>query len=145
MDNLAVAWLVCLARSSKATITVLALQPYLSLTDSQALYGHGLADWLWSDTPLGNQLRRLAGQPIHDDVQDWLQLQFLSESPERQIQQVVNDTQPDLIVIAADSADWWERRLLGELVNPLLHWADRPVLVAKPNMYGGEDKECQSS
>jgi hypothetical protein len=33
--------------------------------------------------------------------------------------------------MAADASDWWLRRLLGEVVNPLLHWADRPVLIAK--------------
>ena len=38
----------------------------------------------------------------------------------------------DLIVIAADPGDWWMRRLLRELIKPLLRWIDRPVLVTKP-------------
>jgi nucleotide-binding universal stress UspA family protein len=37
----------------------------------------------------------------------------------------------DLVVIAAESADWWSRRLVGELVPSLLRWASQPVLVAR--------------
>ncbi len=36
-----------------------------------------------------------------------------------------------LIVIAAEPTSGWERWLLGEVVAPLLRWADRPVLVAR--------------
>lgn len=38
----------------------------------------------------------------------------------------------DLIVMAADSPHWWQRRILGELIKPLLSWTDLPVLITKP-------------
>jgi nucleotide-binding universal stress UspA family protein len=120
------AWLRPLARPSRAIVTILALQPPIPTAAIQALYGRGLADWLETDTPLGQQLRGLVDGGIE------CQLRFQSESPAWQMQQEVAEVDPDLIVMAADPADWWERRLLGEWVNPLLSWADRPVLVARP-------------
>jgi hypothetical protein len=37
----------------------------------------------------------------------------------------------DLIVIATEPTNRLRRWMVGELVNPLLSWADRPVLIAK--------------
>lgn len=130
-DNKAVNWLVRLAQPSQAKVTVLALTP-----DSPVMYQraattmpHGLIDWLATDTPLGHQLRCITEQLSNWDIQG--RLRFRQGSPCDQIQQENADSDYDLIVIAADPDDWWQRRLLGEVVNPLLHKADRPVLVAK--------------
>ena len=59
-------------------------------------------------------------------------LRFHQGSPEQQIQSELEEENYDLIVIAADPADWWLRRVLGEVVNPLLRCRKRSVLVAKP-------------
>jgi nucleotide-binding universal stress UspA family protein len=130
-DNKAVDWLVQLAQPCHAITTVLALVP-----PSPAMYQraatympHGLMDWLATDTPLGRQLRRLARLLGNWEVEGTLR--FRQGSPLEQIQHEVAEGDYDLIVIAADPPDWWLRRLLGEVVNPLLHRADRPVLIAK--------------
>jgi nucleotide-binding universal stress UspA family protein len=130
-DNIAVDWLVRLAQPDKATVTVLALVPTSAVMYQHAAtyMPHGLVDWLTTDTPLGHQLRRITQQLANWEVEGTLR--FRQGSLERQIQSEVDAGDYDLIVIAADASEWWLRRLLGEVVNPLLHWADRPVLIAK--------------
>jgi nucleotide-binding universal stress UspA family protein len=130
LDNLAVSWVISLAQPSRATVTVLALQPPMSAMDTQALYGRGLSDWLETDTPLGGQLRRIVARLV-----DWEltgMLRFRHGLSGWQIKSEMAEGDYDLIIVAADPTNWWLRRLLGELVNPLLNWVDRPVLVAKP-------------
>lgn len=130
-DMMAAEWVARLAVPAETRVTVLAVQPPLSGVDSQALYNNGLPGWLNSQTPLGDQLRRIARRLDHTQIDPLLTLTILPGQPHRQIKQAVTNRQPDLIVISADAANWYERRLLGELVDPLLRWADRPVLVAK--------------
>lgn len=129
LDYPAVTWVAHLARLVQANIIVLVIQPYLSTANSRALYGEGVGTWLTSDTPLGQQLRHIAG--VSETVTKHIDLQFRGGSPEDQIWQAMAATQPDLIVVASEPVDWWERRILGELVRPLLCQTDRPVLVAK--------------
>jgi nucleotide-binding universal stress UspA family protein len=132
VDNPAIDWLVRLAEPSGAEVTVLALVLATSAVYQQALIQmpHGVSGWLISDTPLGAQLRQIAARL--DAWQIKGRLHFRQGPPERQIQQEAGQEAYDLIVIAADSANWWERRLFGNLVDDLLHWVDKPVLVAKP-------------
>lgn len=125
-DQAAVNWVLDLAQSSRAAVTVLAIQPPLSPMNIQAMYGQGLADWLMSETPLGLQLRRLFSRGLE------LTLRFRPGSAEQQIETEIRESQPDLIILAADPACWWSRRLFGKLVEPLLRRLDRPVLVVKP-------------
>ena len=120
-----------MARPSHARVTVLALVP-----PSPAMYQraatympHGLSDWLATDTPLGHQLRRIAQELTNWEVEGTLH--FRQGSPQQQIQSEISSGDCDLVIIAADPSDWWLRRLLGEVVNPLLHRIDRPVLIAK--------------
>lgn len=133
LDNVAVDWVIRLAQASGGAVTVLAVQPPLSGADSQALTGGGLSDWLTTDTPLGQQLRRIAQQLVTWEIQG--KLRFRQGLPEWQIKAEVAEGEPDLIILAADPDDWWLRRILGRLVGPLLDWADRPVLIAKPTMF----------
>lgn len=133
MDNAAVDWVIRLAQASGAAVTVLAVQPPLSGADSRALASGGLSDWLVTDTPLGQQLRRIAQQLVTWEIEG--KLRFRQGLPEWQIKAEVTEGEPDLIVLAADPEDWWLRRILGRLVGPLLDWVDRPVLIAKPTIF----------
>jgi len=129
MDGVAVRWVAGLGRASQAAVTVLVIQPPLSAVDSQALCR---ADWLASDTPLGRHLRQLT-----KGLENWQaegRLHFRPGLPGYQVKAEVTEGDPDLIIIATDPENWWLRRLVGEVVSPLLHWIDRPVLVAKPRM-----------
>lgn len=130
-DNLAVDWLVRLVQPSKALTTILALTPGSSASCQRAAttMPHGLADWLASDTPLGHQLRRISEQMMNWEIQG--RLRFRQGAPVEQIEQEITEEDYSLVIIAADPDDWWQRRLLGEVVNPLLHWINCPVLVAK--------------
>jgi len=51
--------------------------------------------------------------------------------PVAQIRNEVRAHVYDMSVIAAEPTSGWERWLMGEVVSPLLRWADRPVLVAR--------------
>jgi nucleotide-binding universal stress UspA family protein len=129
IDNPAIDWGVRLARPSGAAVTVLAVQPALSGLASRALAGAGLADWLTTETPLGYQLRQIAGELVDWEIEG--RLRFRDGSPAEQIRHEVGESEPDLIVIADDSPNWLMRRVPGPLIGPLLGWADRPVLVAR--------------
>jgi len=128
-DNIAVDWIVRLAQPSGASVTVLAVQPSMSGADSQALTGGGLSDWLATDTPLGQQLSRIAKQLVNWEIEG--KLRFRQGLPDWQVKTEINEGDYDLVVLAADPEDWWTRRILGRLVGPLLGWINRPVLIAK--------------
>lgn len=126
-DNCAVEWTIRLARPSRAAVAV---QPALATAQSDLLQMGGMLDWITTATPLGWQLRNL-----EFELDNWLvegKLRFRRGSLENQIRTEVTEGTYDLIVLAADPAEWWQRRIPGELVEPLLQWADRPVLIAKP-------------
>lgn len=132
-DDIAVDWIIRLAQPSKVAVTVLGLVPDMpAMCNQAARMQHGLADWLATDTPLGRQSRRMAQRLVNWETEGTLR--FRQGSPDRQIQREVTEVDYDLIVIADDHSSWWSRRLLGELVTPLLRWVDRPVLVAKPTI-----------
>jgi len=129
LDQAAVDWGVRLAEPSQATVAVLAVLPPTPAMYSQLLSGYDLAYWLTTETPLGRQVRQIARRLVNWEITGTLH--FRQGAPCHQIKREVAETQPDLIVIAADSPNWLLRRIPGQLVRPLLRWADRPVLIAK--------------
>ncbi|GAB4429644.1 MAG: hypothetical protein Kow0031_10240 [Anaerolineae bacterium] len=143
LDFAAASWVAHLARPISAEIAVLAVQPYLAAANCQAMFGQGIDTWLASDTPLGQQLRHILN--LSDTPPRRLQLQFRGGSPDRQVRQAVLETQPDLIVIAAETGYWCERRILGELVRPLLQQTRLPVLVAKFGFFPGRSANVHYS
>ena len=131
-DNVAVDWLLRLAQPDHTAVTVLVLGPEMSPVYRQAMIDmpSRLFEWFITSSPLGQQLYRIAGRLENWDVEE--HLRFHQGSPDQQIQREVEQEDYDLIVISADPCDWWLRRMLGEVVNPLLRWSERSVLVAKP-------------
>lgn len=130
LDEVAIDWLVPLAQASNAAVTVLLALPQAPPMYCRDLRQTDLTYWLTTDTPLGRQLRRISRCLINWDIR--LKLQFRPGLPREQIEHQVEEDNPDLIILAADSSNWWQRRIPGVLVEPLLQWIDRPVLVAKP-------------
>lgn len=131
-DNVAVDWAIRLAQPSQANVTVLAVVAHMPATcDHVTRMQQGIAQWLATDTTLGRQMRRIAQNLASWETRGTLR--FRQGPAETQIQREVVEGDHDLIVIAADPSSWWSRRLLGELVTPLLRCTNRPVLVAKPN------------
>jgi hypothetical protein len=52
-------------------------------------------------------------------------------APDQQIQMEVTEVDHDLIVIGAEPDGRLRHWYLGEVVAPLLRWADRPLLIAR--------------
>jgi nucleotide-binding universal stress UspA family protein len=130
LDEVALDWLIPLAQASLAAVTVLVVLPRGPVSYSRSLGCYGLTYWLATNTPLGGQLRQISQQLMNWEAR--LKLQFRSGLPNEQIEREVEEGDPDLIIMAADATNWWQRRIPGVLVEPLLQWIDRPVLVTKP-------------
>jgi nucleotide-binding universal stress UspA family protein len=90
----------------------------------------GLDVLLSPNTPSGNYLRYVAQQLKHWQIDGNLHLR--QGDPEWQIRDEVAEGNYDLVVIGAEPRGRFYRRLLGELVTPLLRWIDRPLLIARP-------------
>lgn len=130
-DDEAVDWMVRLAQPSSAAVTVLAVVPPLpAMYHDMARMEQGLAALLATDTALGRQMRRVARRLVNWEIEGTLRLR--QGPPDWQIRREVAEGDYDLIAIAAEPHGPWLRRLLGEVIGPLLRCADRPVLIAKP-------------
>jgi nucleotide-binding universal stress UspA family protein len=57
-------------------------------------------------------------------------LSLQSGEPDEQIRAGVAETDPDLVIIAAETHPRLVRFVYGEIVAPLLRWVDRPLLIA---------------
>lgn len=129
-DEGALAWVERLARRSGAAVTLLPIVPPFP-----AMYREGilvptaldvlLANQTVAAECLGRYARRLRQRRIRGTL-----YQHTGE-PQHQIRQAVAEANHDLIALAAEPYSRLERWWLGELVGPLLKWADRPVLIAK--------------
>ena len=126
-DDEAVDWVVRLARPSGAAVTVLAMaSPALTMYHAMARIEQGLSALLTQDTTLGLQTRRVARRLANWEIEGTLRLR--QGAPDWQIRLEMAEGHHDLIVVAAEAYDG----LPGGVISPLLRWADRPVLIAKP-------------
>jgi nucleotide-binding universal stress UspA family protein len=131
MDDTAVDWIVHLARPSGAAVTVLTIVPPMpAMYHGMAHMEQVLATLLAGSSPLSRQMHRTAQRLVDWEIKSTLRLR--QGSPEWQVSCEVAEGDYDLVVVAAEHHRQWLRWLLGELVGPLLHWTDRPVLIAKP-------------
>lgn len=128
-DDNAVEWVVRLAWHSGSRVTALAIVPPVP-----AMYGHrgrlgqGLPDLLTSGTALGQQMRRVARHLVAWEIESTLCL--CEGAPERQIRRVMAEGEYDLVAVAAGPHARPARWLAGDLTDSLLHWVDRPLLIA---------------
>lgn len=130
-DEAAVAWLSRLAKPGETAVTILPIVPSLP-----ALYrvgNHvqtGLDILLSPNTVSGQKLRCLAQQCMQQNIET--QIRLRQGEPNRQIQDEVEERNPDLVLIGAEPFGRFYHLLLGELIVPLLRWIDRPLLIAQP-------------
>ncbi len=139
-DEAAVDWVVRLAGPVAAAVTVLTWLLPQSPPGSQEAPPHpGLNTLLTTDTALGQQMHRLAQKLVNWEIQSTLRL--YQGWPDHQIRREVSAGDYDLIAIAAPPVTpardvappgWEGRSPADELVASLLHWANRPVLIARP-------------
>lgn len=129
-DEMAVQWAGRLVYGSGAELTILTVVPALPAMYS---FSHnvqaGLDVLLAPNTNSGCQLRQIAQQLAGWHVGGTLRLR--QGEPDWQIRLEVEEGDYDLVIIAAERNGRLHRWLVGDLVTPLLHWIDRPVLIAK--------------
>jgi len=138
-DQAAIDWTVHIAKSSNTTVTILPIIPPVPhMYDGVPAMRHSLPALLNTDTLLGRELRHLACRLVDWEIEGTLRLR--DEPPDWQVCNEVAEEDPDLIIIAAEPHNRLMRWLKGEMVNPLMCWADRPVLIAKPIIFDKEQK-----
>lgn len=130
-DETPLNWTLNLAKASDAFVTVLPIT-----IPVPGIYAHIQPDvptLLTTDCPLGRKMRWVAHRLADWEIEGSLRLR--NESPNDQIRCEVIEGDHDVIVIAAEPQNRLRGWIHGELVKPLLSWADRPVLVANPYIY----------
>jgi hypothetical protein len=128
-DDSALTWSIRFARPSRAAVTILPLLPAPPGMFAQMQTRHSIAELLARDYPLGAQLRRSAQQLAEWNIDGKLKLR--NEPPDQQVRCEVMEGNYDLIIVGAQTQNTISRWILGQLVNPLLQWADRPLLITK--------------
>ena len=141
-NEAALEWVGRLARPSGASVTVLVIVPPVPVMYNQLeRFRQGLTALLSADSALGREMRKIARHLADWDIEGTLRLR--QGPPGWQLRLSVAEGDYDLLIVGADSSNRWLRWLTGGQVNPLLRWADRPVLVAKPPPAKNEPiKEC---
>ncbi|MBN1318694.1 MAG: universal stress protein [Anaerolineales bacterium] len=131
-NETAFSWITRLARHTLAQVVILVVVPPVpAMYCSSRQMQPGLASLLSSNTALGTKLGTLARRLSDEGIEAALKLR--QGPPETQLRLEVDSTDPDLIVISGEPETSWKRWITGEQINPLLRWADRPVLIAKPS------------
>jgi nucleotide-binding universal stress UspA family protein len=129
-DDHATDWVLRLAASSGASVTVLAVVPTIpAMYHGLSRLEGGLAELLTSRTALGRQMRRVAKQLVDRRIEGKLRLR--EGAPAWEIRREAAEGGHDLVVVAATPLDGLKRRLLGELATSLLPVIERPLLIAK--------------
>jgi nucleotide-binding universal stress UspA family protein len=132
-NEASLAWVRTLAQEADTVVTALAVVPPIP-----DLYGnlpgmkHDIGQLLATGTPLGKEMRRVAQLLVDWRINGVLRLR---QGPiSREIRLEAQEGDYDLIVLCAETQDRLMHLVLGGLVNPLLRWADRPVLIAKSTL-----------
>ena len=125
-DEAVVDWVIRLAHYSQAAVTVLPLLPPVP-----QMYGplirYSLPCLLSSNDPLGIKMREIARRLKAEQVDGIFKLR--DGNPMEQIQCEVSDRKTDLVIIAAEPRNHVWRWLIGEVINNIRVWCDRPILI----------------
>jgi nucleotide-binding universal stress UspA family protein len=128
-DRSAIEFAFCLASRCDASLITLAAVPDIpAFYRSYAKVQLGLPTLFQLNTEPGHQLReilhRMSLHGLNGDIQ------ACESEPYQHIKKIVKFSDPDLIVISQEPYSRLWRLLFGEIVQPLLRWIDRPVLIA---------------
>jgi nucleotide-binding universal stress UspA family protein len=129
-DDDATDWVLRLAGSSGAAVTVLAVVPPVpAMYHGLSRLEGGLAELLTADTALGRQMRRVARRLVDSGIEGKLHLR--QGAPVWEVRREAAEGGYDLVAVAAAPKSGLRRWLLGELAIPLLRVIDRPMLIAR--------------
>lgn len=129
-EDVAEDWAIRLAKVCNAQITIQIICPA-----SPAMYHQSsqiqtsLEVLLVTDSPIGVQIRRLLHRLQEADIEG--NLQQHRGTPNEQIRREIAIANHDLVIVAAEKRTKFWRWWMGELVEPLLRWLDRPILIAR--------------
>jgi hypothetical protein len=122
-------WVVRLARCSQAAVTIMPLVPPVP-----EMYGslirNSLPALLTANDPFGKKMRWIAHRLASQEVEGTFKLR--NGYPLEQLRSEVLESDTDLVITAADPQNHIWHWILGELVNDLFVWLDRPLLITKP-------------
>ena len=127
-DETALNWTLSLAKPCRAFVTVLPITVPVPV-----LYADIQPDiptLMTTECPLGQRMRWISHRLADWEIEGTLRLR--NEAPNEQIHCEAIEGDHDVIVIAAEPQNRLRRWILGDLIAPLLNWADRPLLIAKP-------------
>ena len=129
-DSSTVDWGIRLAQACNATVTLLVIVPSIPVMyQGLKRFEVGLYELLSTESALGQRMRRAAERLVKENLEGTLRLRQGSEEWQCRYELAVGGY--DLVIVAADTEDWFQRYIIGGLAYPLLHWTDRPVLIAK--------------
>ncbi len=124
----AVDWVVRLAHCTQAEVTILPLLPPLPQMYGSWIH-YNLPSLLTSRDPLGQKMRWIANRLADEEVEGAFKIR--EEPPLEQLRYEVADNKVDLVVIKAEPHHYLWRWLIGEVVNNLFEWFDRPLLITQ--------------
>jgi len=127
-NDMAIDWTVQFARSSLAAVTVLPLLPPVPGM-YRSVIQHNFQAILSSTDPMGQKMRWLSQRFSEEKVTGVFKLR--EGEPLEQLRNEILASDPDLVVVAAEHRNCLWRWVNGELVTPLLGWANRPILISK--------------
>lgn len=143
-DEAAIEWTRTLSRATGATVTVMPILPpipalYTWHRDGRLDAGQLLA----SNTPAAARLRRLLGQFDEERIPATVHLG--PGEPLWQMREEMAGHDYNLAIVGAEPAGRLHRFLVGDLLGPLLHCANCPVLVARNVPELGVERTLQRS
>jgi hypothetical protein len=125
----AIDWVIRLARNSQASVTIMPLIPPVP-----EMYGplirNSIPALLTANDPFGKKMRWIARRLASQEVEGTFKLR--NGFPLEQLRGEVLESDTDLVITAADPQNHIWHWILGELVNDLFVWLDRPLLITKP-------------
>jgi len=128
-NEAAIDWVLRLAHCSHASVTLLPLMPPVPQMYGSSIC-YSLPALLTSNDPLGVKLRWIAQRLTTEEVEGAFKIR--DGPPLEQLRNEISDGDTDLVVIEAEPQNHLWRWLLGELVNDIFVWFDRPLLISKP-------------
>lgn len=123
-------WTIGFARLSGAKVTVLPITiPLPAMYDHNSRMRCSIDSILSSNSKFGKNLRLVAQQLVDSEINGKLRIR--QEAPTWQIHSELYEHKYDLVVIDSEPPNKLWQWIQVELVNALLNWSDKSVLIAK--------------
>jgi nucleotide-binding universal stress UspA family protein len=131
LDYVMLDWILKFSLASQAEVTLLvSLPPVPKMYQGLDEMSLQIPEILQGQSTLGKHLKGLVGKLETCGVN--VKLKIDEGDPKWVIKNEVSVEDYDLIVVTAESSSWLRRILLSSLVERVLEFADKPILMARP-------------